>query len=119
MSCNVEFDTVYLKLGSIRNVSLNLVKALNEGELVESVTEVEDVTYDGQPTGDLSIGNTGVNTVAYTDQRTGETVAVGKAVQFSITTSSSVARVYKIKVTYVTDSTPTETVVDFLFVSFD
>lgn len=118
MTCD-NFDTVFLTLGSTRNVSHDVTEAIAADDTVASVSSITDVTDDGVSTGELTIANKAASTVAYTDQKTGVTVAIGKAIQFTISTSSTVAATYKLKIVYTTTNSPAETVVDYLFVTFE
>lgn len=117
MRCE-RFDRVLISVGSIRNVSHNVTPALPDGVEIDSVLAVADVTRDGAPTGDLTIQNVAKSSESYTEKYSGDIVAAGKAVQFTIMSSTSKAKAYLLKITYTTNNSPAETIVDHLLVSF-
>lgn len=117
MSC-LSFDTVFLTLGSSRVVSFNVTDSLPSGVSVSAVSGVTDVTDGGSATGDLTISSTQVNSATYAERASGDTVAIGKAIQFLISTSATEEKVYLLKITYITDGTPSETITDYLYVRF-
>ena len=114
MSCKQSIDEVVLTIGSTRHISHNCTDALASGVTIASVSGV----VDDDDTGDLTISNVAANTATYTEQASTDTVAIGKAVQFSVTTSATAAQKYKLKMTYTTSATPADTVVDYVHVCF-
>lgn len=68
----------------------------------------------------LTIGTSGaaVNSVAYTDYNTGNTVAAGKAVQFVVSAGTAAQSPYDITITTVTNSVPAETIKKIATISF-
>lgn len=86
--------------GETRNVAISFASLLDSGELLTGTpTVTEDV-------GDLTITSKQVNTVALTIN--GATVAIGKAVQFSIT-GQVAGTTYTITAQCGTDATPAQT----------
>lgn len=114
MTCKQPIDEVILTVGSTRKISHNCTDAIASAVSIAAVSGV----VDDEATGDLTIANVSTNSEAYTEQATTDTVAIGKAVQFTVSSSTTSAKKYKIKITYTTDATPTDTVVDFLHVCF-
>jgi hypothetical protein len=108
------YATASLTLGSTRLVHHDMTDALESLETIASVT-VTDVTNDGSATGDLSITAVAVDSVGYTPPCSQTAVASNKAIQFSILTSSSTDKSYKLKIRCVTTG---GIVVDYLYVSF-
>lgn len=100
-----------ISVGSTEIVSINYTAILDSSEVLTGVPTVSELT-----TSNLSLGNKLVNTATYTEAITGDTVAVGKAVQFTVTTST--AGSYVIRVTVSSDSTPTRTFVRDLYLRF-
>jgi hypothetical protein len=111
MACN--YPTIYIPLGSTHVVSFDMTPRLYDGELLTGTPAVAD---EGS-TGELTISNKQVNSVAYDDD--GETVAVGKAVQFTLTTSATSSTTYTLTILTSTDGTPTQTLADKLVVVFE
>ena len=107
---NCDYPAVYTILGSSQIVTLDLGPRLASGVLLTGTPTAVDVDN----TGDLTITYTQVNTVADTDNE----VEVGKAVQFLISTTATIETTYQIKITADTDGTPSETLVDYLYVTF-
>jgi hypothetical protein len=114
MSCTQQNDRVILTIGSTRKISHNVTDAIDSGVTIASVSGV----VDDDSTGELTIGNIGTNSAAYTEQATTDVVAIGKAVQFTISTSATSAKNYKLKMTYTTNATPADTIVDFVNICF-
>ena len=81
------------------------------------------VSLTGTPTAtastSLAITTTGVavNSATYVDSNTGNTVAVGKAVQFVVSAGTAAQSPYEITVTAATNSTPAETLKKLLILS--
>ena len=90
-------------VGETRNVAVNCTDELDSGELVASVTSVS-------ATG-LTITNDQVSTAELTIL--GESVAIGKAIQFTVA-GGTAGTTYDIVATYVTDSSPAQTLVAHL-----
>lgn len=118
MSFDSYYDTIELSIGSTRTCSHNVTPALESGVLVDSITDVTDVTNAGSATGDLTISSKQKNSTAYTEDETGDTVAVGKAIQWTISSTTTAPTKYKLKIVYTTDATPADTVVDYVYVLF-
>ena len=114
MSCTQLIDEVVMTIGSTRRVSHNCTDALESGVTIASVSSVAD----DNATGDLTISTVQANSSAYTEQASTDEVAIGKAVQFVITTSSTSSKKYKLKITYTTTSSPADTVVDYVNICF-
>lgn len=82
-------------------VSIDYQGQLDAGELLTGTPTVTEVT-----TTDLTLANKVVNTAVLTIK--GESVAIGQAVQFSVT-GGTASTTYDIKIAVSTDSTPTRT----------
>lgn len=100
-----------LSINETEVVSVNYSDILSSGELLTGTPTVSEVS-----TTNLSLGNKLVSTATYVESFSGETVAIGKAVQFTISTST--LGVYQVRVSVDTDSTPTRTIVRDLYVRF-
>lgn len=98
--------------GSTRIVRVNATRDLDDGASLTGTPTVVEVT-----TSDLTIANKQVNTATYSDSCTNATVAIGKAVEFTIAGGTS-GTTYRIRVTVSTDSTPAETLVYDLQVTY-
>lgn len=101
-----------VSVGATRVVRVNYTDVLDDG-----------ATLTGTPTmidgaGVLTLDNKAVNSATYSDAVTGTTVAVGKAVLF--TAAGGVAGTsYTITVTVSTDSSPAETLVYDLILTWE
>ena len=111
---NYKADTTFITVGSSRVCSHNVAPALPSGVLISGTPSV----VDNDATGDLTISEVQSNSSSYTEEVTGETVGIGEAVQFKVSSSSSSAKSYTLKITYSTDGSPSETIIDWLVVSF-
>ena len=100
-----------LSTGETEVVSINYSDVLDSGELLSGTPTVSEVS-----TSNLTLANKLVNTATYVESFSGETISVGKAVQFTVTTGT--AGLYQIRVTVSTDSTPTRTLVRDLYLRF-
>lgn len=100
-----------ISTGSTEIVSVNYTSVLDSAEVLTGTPTVAEIT-----TANLTLGNKLVNTATYTEIVTGDTVAIGKAVQFTV--SSSTAGLYQIRVTVSSDSSPTRTFVNDLYLRF-
>ena len=101
---------VYIPLGSQVIVTYNMAPRLQSGELLVDTPSVTD----SDSTGDLTISNKQVNTVADDENE----IEIGKAVQFMIKTSSLLCKDYELDVLVNTDSVPPQILADKLVVSF-
>ena len=111
MACN--YPTIYIPLGSTHVISFDMSPRLDTAELLTGTPSVADE----DATGDLTISNRQVNSVAYTEDE--ETVAIGKAIQFSLSSSATEETTYTLTLTVTTDGTPTQTLADKLVVVFE
>lgn len=100
-------------IGSNQIVTLYLGDYLSSGESVDSVVSVTEVSG---KTG-LSIANTQVNTVADYSEPDFD-IDIGDAVQFQLSTSSTVPITYLVKVVALTSGTPAQTITEFFYYSF-
>lgn len=100
-----------LSVSETEVVSINYSDVLDSGELLTGTPTVTEVS-----TANLSLANKLVSTATYVESFSGETVAVGKAVQFTVSTST--AGLYQIRVSVATDSSPARTLVRDLYVRF-
>ena len=108
------YPKVSLTLGSTRLVRHDMTSALASAENISSVT-VDDITNDGSATGHLAITAVDKNSTPYTPPCSQTSVAASKAVEFSIGSSHTGDKVYKLKITC---NTTAGTVVDYIYVSF-
>lgn len=103
-----------ISVGETRVVRIDFTDELDSG-----------VTLTGTPTVSasstaLTINTSGaaVNTATYVDANTGNTVAIGKAVQFVVSSGTAAQSPYDITVTTATNSTPAETLKKVVTLSF-
>lgn len=94
-----------ISAGDTETVSVNFTDHLDAGELLSGSPTVVEVT-----TTDLTLGNKAVNSATYVESHTGDTVAIGAAVQFSVSGGTAYTT-YRIRVTVNTDATPARTFV--------
>ena len=106
-------QTHTVSTGSTRLVRVNYTKRLDSDVSLTGTPTVAEVT-----TTDLTLANKAVNTATYSDSSTGKTVAVGKAIRFTVAGGTS-GQTYTIRVTVATNSTPTETLVDDLVITWE
>ena len=106
-------QTYTISTGSTRLVRVNYTKRLDSDVSLSGTPTIAEVT-----TTDLTLASKAVNTATYVDANTGKTVAVGKAVRFTIAGGAS-GHSYTVRVTVATDSTPTETLVDDLVITWE
>ena len=97
-------------VGEAGNFAVSFAGVLDSGELIASVTDVEE-QYEGT-VGDLAITNKVVSTAALVINDL--TVAVGKAVQFSVSDQAVANAPYTLKITITTDSTPAQTKIRYV-----
>lgn len=112
MGCFEYTDYITLPIGSLRTISVDYIAALSSTDVIATVS----VTENSGGTG-LTITNSQVNSVAYTDEF-GDTVKVGGAVQFQVSCSASESKVYELKVVANTTDSG-ETFVDYIQLSFE
>ncbi len=98
--------------GATRLVRVNFEYDLDSDTLLTGTPTVVEVT-----TTDLTLANKKVNTVAYTDTHSGVEVAIGKAVEFTVS-GGTAGTLYRIRVTVSTASSPAETLVYDLLLAF-
>ena len=91
--------------GATRLVRVNFTEDLDSSTSLTGTPTVAEVT-----TTALTLTGKAVNTVAYTDSVSGQSVAVGKAIQFLVT-GGTAGVIYTIRITCSTNSTPAETLV--------
>ena len=102
-----------LSVGETRLIRFDFTDDLDDGASLTGTPTVAEVT-----TTALTLASKAVNTTTYVDSDTGATVAVGKAVQF--TCAGGVAgTTYRVRITVSTDSTPTETLVWDVLISWE
>ena len=90
-----------LSVGATRVVYIDCTRELGDASLTGTPTVAE------QTTSDLTLGNKAVNTATYTCGVSGRTVAVGKAMLFSVSGGAEGTE-YTVRVACDTDSTITE-----------
>ena len=84
---------------TVESVSVNYTAYLDGAETVSSVTSVTLI----DPGSGLTISGAAVNATTYTEAETGDTVAVGAAVQFDVDASAAVAGTsYRLRIIAVT-----------------
>jgi hypothetical protein len=94
-----------LSAGSTRLVRLDATDDLDDGASFTGTPTVAEVT-----TSDLTLDNKIVNTATYSDSQTGRTVAIGKGIQFTAA-GGTAGQSHTVRVTCSTDSSPAETLV--------
>lgn len=94
-----------ISAGATRLVRINCTRDLDDGASLTGTPTVVEVT-----TTALTLSLKIVNTAAYTDSVTGETVAVGKGIQF-VCSGGVAGNTYTIRATCTTNSSPAETLV--------
>lgn len=92
-----------ISANDVELVSINFTDHLDSGELLTGTPTVTE-----QTTSDLTLSNKAVSTATYVEAKTNETVAIGMAVQFTVTASGTTGT-YTIRVVVSTDSTPART----------
>ena len=102
--------TVYIPIGSQAVVTFDRTPRVQSGELLSGTPTV----VDDNSTGELSLSNKQVNTVADTENE----IAIGKAVQFMISTTSTTCKEYEIATEVETNGTPVQTLADKMIVVF-
>lgn len=110
MMTNCTYPTVYTTLGSQALITFDLGRRLS-GDTVLTGTPS---AIDADNTGEAAVTNAQINTVGDSDID----LEIGKAVQFLISTTATKETTYKVKITATTNSTPQETLVDTLYVTF-
>jgi len=102
-----------LSAGETRLIRFDFTEDLEAGASLTGTPTVAELT-----TTALTLANKAVNTTTYVDDLSGATVAVGKAVEF--TCAGGVAgTTYRVRITVSTDSTPTETLVWDVLISWE
>ena len=95
-----------ISVGDIEVISLNFTDLLDGSELLTGTPTVAE-----QTTSDLTIASEQVNTNTYVESCSGDTVAVGAAVQFKVSGGTVANSPYRIRVTCSTDATVPRTFV--------
>ena len=103
-----------ISVGDTEKVSVNFTDHLDSGESLTGTPTVVEVT-----TSNLNMASKSVNAATYIESQTGETVAIGKAVQFTVTGGLANNSPYTINVTVSTDATPARTFVRRIYLSFE
>ena len=102
----ITLSQVYtLSAGSTRLVHIDCTRDLDSGAKLTGTPTIAEVT-----TTALTLANKKVNTTTYVDSVRGSTVAIGKALEFTAT-GGVAGTTYTIRATCGTDSTPAETLV--------
>lgn len=107
MPANTAPQKPTIAVGEIRNVAVSFADVLDSGELLTGTPTVVEVT-----TTDLTLSSKAVNTAALTIN--GESVAIGKAVQFRVSGQLVANSPYTIKITVSTDASPAQTLVKYV-----
>ena len=102
-----------VSVGETEVVAVNYTDHLDSGELLTGTPTVAE-----QTTSDLTLANKAVNTATYLEAVSGDTVAIGAAVQFSALGGTAANSPYTIRVTVTTDATPARTFVRDLLLSW-
>jgi hypothetical protein len=108
MAC--AYPAAYVPIGSTVVVTFDMTDRLYSGELLTGTPSVEDANA----TGDLSITNKQINSVAFAS----EDIAIGKAVQFRISSTTTTEEAYEISITAVSDGVPAQTLTDTMKIFF-
>lgn len=108
MSC--AYPTIYIPIGSNVVATFDMTDRLFSGEVLTGTPSVTDENL----TGDLTISAKQINTVAYAD----EDIAIGKAVQFRISSSTTTEKTYTLDISATSNGTPAQTLADKLIVVF-
>ena len=95
-----------ISVGDTEVVSVNYTDHLDAGESLTGTPTVVEVT-----TTDLTLGSKVVSTSTYVEADSGDTVAVGAAVQFTVAGGLVANSPYTIRITVGTDATPARTFV--------
>ena len=99
--------------GATRIVRLNAMDDLDDGaSFTGTPTAVE------QDTAALTITSVAVTTATYSDARTGRNVAIGQGILFSVA-GGTAGESYTVRVTCDTDSSPSETLVYDLTITWE
>ena len=99
-----------LSVGATRVVRINCTPDIDSGVLLTGTPSITE-----QDTSDLTLTSKQVNTVGYSDNNTGHTVAAGKGILFTVAGGSS-GSTYTVLVSCDTDTA--ETVVYDMIMSF-
>lgn len=101
-----------VSVGATRLVRVNCTQDLDDGASLTGTPTIAEVT-----TTALTLGSKAVNSATYSDAVTGRTVSVGKALQFTV--AGGVAGTsYTVRCTCGTNSSPAETLVYDLLLTF-
>lgn len=102
-----------ISVGDTEVISVNYTDHLDSGESLTGTPTVAEVT-----TTDLTLASKAVNSSTYVEADTGDTVAVGAAVQFTAKGGTAANSPYTIRITVSTDATPARTFVRDVLLSF-
>lgn len=102
-----------ISVGDTEIVSINYTEHLDSGEGLTGTPNCAE-----QTTSDLTIANTVVSTATYTEADTGDTVAIGSAVQFKVSGGNAANSPYTVRVTCATNATIARTFVRDVELSF-
>jgi hypothetical protein len=94
-----------LSVGATRMVRINCTDDLDDGASLTGTPTVAE-----QTTSDLTLDDKAVNAATYSCAVTGKTVAIGKAIEFTVA-GGSAGTDYTVRCTCSTDSSPAETLV--------
>lgn len=108
MTCSK--PTVHIPIGSNPVVTFDMTPRLESAELLTGTPSVTD----SEATGELTIVNQQVNTVA----DSANDIEIGKAAQFQISTTATTCTEYTLAIVVATDGTPSQTLADELIVVF-
>ena len=108
MTCSK--PTVHIPIGSNPVVTFDMTPRLESAELLTGTPSVTD----SEATGELTIVNQQVNTVADSSND----IEIGKAAQFQISTTATTCTEYTLSIVVATDGTPSQTLADELVVVF-
>jgi len=109
----ITLDQIHsVSAGSTRLVRVNCTRDLDSGVSLTGTPTVVEVT-----TTALTLASKAVNTATYVESHSGSTVAIGKAVEFTVA-GGVAGTTYRIRVTCGTTSSPAETLVYDVLLSF-
>lgn len=101
-----------VSVGSTRVVRINCTRDLDSGASLTGTPTIVEVT-----TTALTLASKAVNAATYIESQTGDTVAIGKALEFTVT-GGVAGTTYTIRASCSTNSSPAETLVYDLYLTF-
>ena len=103
-----------ISVGDTETIAINFTDHLDGSEVLTGTPTVSE-----QTTSDLTLSSKAVSTATYTEAKTGDTIAIGAAVQFSVAGGTVANSPYTIRVTASTDASPARTFVRDAILSWE